>query len=194
MEDKVRMVGVRRCFVDTRVDPTWAVPRHPSPLSLPLRPSLPGSPASGTARVPAPRRKRRAIRRAKKRPRYSVCAAASVTLLPLLGAADETFANFAGLLYTYSRVAVKRRTAECGAVLADGTSLSYNALHLDVADEVGRWPFRCKSFFWVLGRRCPRRNAVRRERRSCMKGRCSSSIAAKVRSCSCVRPAYATDG
>jgi hypothetical protein len=107
MEDKVRMVGVRRWFVHTRVDPTWANPGHPSPLSVPLRPYLPGSPVSGTARVPAPLWKRRAIRRVRKRTWYRVCAAASTTLLPLFGMADETFTKFAGLLYTYPHTPVK---------------------------------------------------------------------------------------
>jgi hypothetical protein len=115
MEDRVRMVGVRRWFVHTRVDPTWANPGHPSPLSVPLRPYLPGSPVSGTARVPAPLWKRRAIRRVRKRPRYRVYAAASITLLPLLGAADETLAKFAGLLYTYLHAPVKRRASDCSS-------------------------------------------------------------------------------
>jgi hypothetical protein len=115
MEDKVRMVGVRRWFVHTRVDPTWANPGHPSPLSVPLRPYLPGSPVSGTARVPAPLWKRRAIRRVRKRLRYRVYAAASITLLPLLDAADETFTKFAGLLYTYPHAPVKRRASDCSS-------------------------------------------------------------------------------
>jgi len=115
MEDRVRIVGVRRWFVHTRVDPTWANPGHPSPLSVPLRPYLPGSPVSGTARVPAPLWKRRAIRRVRKRPRYRVYAAASITLLPLLGAADETLAKFAGLLYTYLHAPVKRRASDCSS-------------------------------------------------------------------------------
>ena len=115
MEDKVRMVGVRRWFVHTRVDPTWANPGHPSPLSVPLRPYLPGSPASGTARVPAPLWKRHAIRRVRKRPRYRVYAAASITLLPLLGAADETFAKFIEVLYTYPHAPVKRRPSDCSS-------------------------------------------------------------------------------
>ena len=108
MEDKVRMVGVRRWLVHTRVDPTWANPRHPPPLSVPPRPSLPGFPASGTARVPAPLRKRRAIRRVRKRPRCRVYAPASTTLLPMLDVIDETFTTFACLLYTYPQAAVKR--------------------------------------------------------------------------------------
>lgn len=115
MEDKVRMVGVRRWFAHTRVDPTWANPGHPSPLSVPLRPYLPGFPVSGTARVPAPLWKRRAIRRVKKRPRYRVYAAASTTLLPLFGTADETFAKFAGPLYTYPHAPVKCRASNCSS-------------------------------------------------------------------------------
>jgi hypothetical protein len=83
MEDKVRMVGVRRCFVHTRADPTWASPGHPLPLSVPPRPSLPGSPTSGTARVPAPLWKRRVVRRVRKRPRCQVVASASIVLLSI---------------------------------------------------------------------------------------------------------------
>src|SRR5919108_1075438 len=81
MEDKVRMVGVRRYVVHTRVAPAWANPGHPLPLSVPPRPYLPGSPASGTARVPAPLWKRRVVRRVRKRPRYSVRVSASACLL-----------------------------------------------------------------------------------------------------------------
>jgi hypothetical protein len=112
MEDKVRMVGVRRWFVHTRIDPTWANPGHPSPLSVPLRPYLPGSPVSGTTRVPAPLWKRRAIRRVRKHRRYRVYAVASIILLPLLGAADETVAKCAELLYTYPHAPVKRRASD----------------------------------------------------------------------------------
>ena len=83
MEDKVGMVGVRRCFIHTRVDPTWASPGHPLPLSVPPRPHLPGSPASGTARVPAPLWKRRVVRRVRKRPRYRVRVSASACLLSI---------------------------------------------------------------------------------------------------------------
>jgi hypothetical protein len=115
MEDKVRMVGVRRWFVHTRVDPTWANPGHPSPLSVPLRPYLHGFPVSGTARVPAPLWKRCAIRRVRKRPRYRVYAAASTTLLPLFGTADEIFAKFVGPLYTYPHAPVKHRASKCSS-------------------------------------------------------------------------------
>ena len=83
MEDKVRMVGVRRYFVYTRVDPAWASPEHPLPLSVPLRPSLPGSPPSGTACVPASLWKRRVVRRVRKRPRYRVRVSASACLLSI---------------------------------------------------------------------------------------------------------------
>jgi hypothetical protein len=81
MEDKVRMVGVRRWFVHARVDPTWVNPNPPSPLSIPPRPYLPGFPASGTARVPAPLWKRCAIRRVTKCPRCRLSALASTDLL-----------------------------------------------------------------------------------------------------------------
>jgi hypothetical protein len=111
LEDKVRMVGVRRWFVHARVDPTWASPGPPSPLSVPSRPSLPGSPASGTARVPAPRWKRRAIRRVRKRPRYGSSASASTSLLSMLGVTDGTATKFDGLLYTNLDPPVKRRAA-----------------------------------------------------------------------------------
>ncbi len=83
MEDKVRMVGVRRYFVYTRGDPAWASPEPPLPLSVPLRPSLPGSLPSGTARVPASLWKRRVVRRVRKHPRYRVRVSASACLLSI---------------------------------------------------------------------------------------------------------------
>jgi hypothetical protein len=98
MEDKVRMVGVRRGSVHTRVDPAWASPGHPLPLSVPPRPDLPGSPASGTPRVPAPRWKRRVVRRVRKRPRYSIRVSASACLLSMRRVADDPFATCAALL------------------------------------------------------------------------------------------------
>jgi hypothetical protein len=101
MEDKVRMVSVRRSFVHTRIGPTWANPEHPSPLSVPPRPYLPGSRSSGTPRVPAPLWKRRALRQVMKCPQNNVYTAASTLLLPMLGAAIEAFGKFAELLYTY---------------------------------------------------------------------------------------------
>jgi hypothetical protein len=148
MEDKVRMVGVRRCAVHARVDPAWANPGHPSPLSVPLRPPLPGSPVSGTARVPAPLRKRRAVRRVTKCPWDNGHAAASVTLLPALCVVDEASAKFECLLYTYPQAPVKHRAPDSGLSgrvasptegtrgsrgapggLADVASLPYNALY-----------------------------------------------------------------
>src|SRR5919109_537763 len=113
MEDKVRIVGVRRRFVRASVDPTWASPGHPSPLSVPLRPDLPSSPASGTARVPAPLRKLHAIRRARKCPRYGVYASASISLLCQFGATDSRAGECDALLYTYPHAYVKRRAFEC---------------------------------------------------------------------------------
>ncbi len=98
MEDKVRMVGVRRDFVYTRVDPTWASPQHPLPLSVPLRPDRPGSPPSGTARVPASLWKRRAVRRVRKRSRNRVVVSASACLLSMRRVADDPFATCAALL------------------------------------------------------------------------------------------------
>jgi hypothetical protein len=77
VEDRVRKVDVEQRIVHARIDPTWADPGHPSPLSVPWRPCPPGSPASGTARVPAPQRKPGAIRRERKRPRCGVSASAS---------------------------------------------------------------------------------------------------------------------
>jgi hypothetical protein len=81
MEDKVRMVGVRRWFVHARVDPTWVNPNPPSPLSIPPRPYLPGSPASGTTRVPAPPWKPYPIRRVRK---WRRCKRAAFALTCLL--------------------------------------------------------------------------------------------------------------
>jgi hypothetical protein len=100
MKDKVRMVGVSRGLVHVRIDPTWADPRHPLPLSVPLRPYLPSFPLSGTARVPAPLWKPRAIRRVTHRPWYRVYTAASKVLLPVSGVVYTTFAEFAEALYT----------------------------------------------------------------------------------------------
>jgi hypothetical protein len=54
VEDRVRMVRVLRLAAGARADPAWANPRHPSPLSVPMCPFLPGSPVSGTVPVPAP--------------------------------------------------------------------------------------------------------------------------------------------
>jgi hypothetical protein len=107
MEDKVRMIGVRRYFVHTRVDPAWANLGHPSPLSVPLRPSLPGFPVPGTARVPAPLWKRRAVRLLKRCARDDGNTTPSTTLLPVRGMVDRPCAKFAGLLYTYPQVSVK---------------------------------------------------------------------------------------
>jgi hypothetical protein len=101
MEDKVRMVGVRRWLIHTRVDPTWASPKPPSPLSIPPRPYLPGSPASGTTRVPAPLWKRCAIRRVRKCPRCRVSALASTCLLsnPAIGGMPHTAKFLEATLY-----------------------------------------------------------------------------------------------
>jgi hypothetical protein len=35
VEDKVRMVHVKRITAHARMDPTWVDPEHPSPLSAP---------------------------------------------------------------------------------------------------------------------------------------------------------------
>jgi hypothetical protein len=110
MQDRVRMVGMRRWFVHTRVDPTWASPGHPSPLSALPRPDLPGSPASGTARVPVPAGKRRAIRRVRRRPRCRVSASASAYLLSLRDATDEPSRQIA-----YATVSLLQST--CQALL-----------------------------------------------------------------------------
>jgi hypothetical protein len=48
------MGHVRRDAAHMRVGPTWASPMPPSPLSGACHPFLPGSPAPGTPRVPAP--------------------------------------------------------------------------------------------------------------------------------------------
>ena len=107
MEDKVRMVSVRRSFVHTRISPTWANPEHPSPLSAPPRPYLPGSRSSGTTRVPAPLWKRCALRHVVKCPQNNVYTAASALLLPMRGTANEAFGKIAELLYTYQQSPVK---------------------------------------------------------------------------------------
>lgn len=113
MDDKVRMVGVGRSIIPARVDPTWASPGHPSPLSVPSRPCLPGSPASGTARVPAPPWKRRAVRRVRTRPRHGSSASASTSLLSRPAMSHGTAAEFDMLLYTCPHPPVKHGGAGC---------------------------------------------------------------------------------
>jgi hypothetical protein len=122
MEDKVRMVSVRRSFVHTRISPTWANPEHPSPLSAPPRPYLPGSRSSGTTRVPAPLWKRCALRHVVKCPQNNVYTAASALLLPMRGTANEAFGKIAELLYTYQQSPVKH--APLAVPLAFGGSRS----------------------------------------------------------------------
>jgi hypothetical protein len=125
MEDKVRMVGVRRWFVHTRVDPTWASPKPPSPLSIPPRPYLPDFPASGTTRVPAPLWKRCAIRRVRKCSRCGISAIASTCLLSSLVTRDDLFSKkLYELLYTSLNLPVKRRTCNLHASSAFPRPLS----------------------------------------------------------------------
>jgi hypothetical protein len=107
MEDRVRKVGVRRWVVHARVDPTWANSGHPSPLPVPLRSRLSGSSMSGTARVPAPQRKSRAIRRARESPRCRISASASANLLSTLAQQMGHPPKFSSLLYTYPLPPVK---------------------------------------------------------------------------------------
>jgi hypothetical protein len=84
VEDRIRKVDVRLQIVHARVDPTWANPGHPSPLSVPLGPCLSGSPVSGTTRVPAPQRKPHAIRGVRESARCRISASASANLLSML--------------------------------------------------------------------------------------------------------------
>jgi hypothetical protein len=163
MEDRIRMVGVRRCFVHTRVGPTWVSPGPPSPLSIPPRPYLPDSPASGTARVPAPPWKRRGIRRVRKRPRCRVCASASISLLSILATIDDPSNKICMSYFILTTIHLSsiapaallvdknepscRGDRQSWAILADAAGLPYNALQAELVDEVRRWPLRCRSFF-----------------------------------------------
>jgi hypothetical protein len=107
VEDRVRKVGVRRRIVHARVDPAWANSGHPSPLPVPLRGRLSGSSMSGTARVPAPQRKSRAIRRVRESPRCRVSASASANLLSMLAQQTGHPPEFSSSLYTYLLPPVK---------------------------------------------------------------------------------------
>ena len=107
MEDRVRKVDVRRRVVHARVAPTWANSGHPSPLPVPLRSRLSGSSMSGTARVPAPQRKSRAIRRVRESPRCRVSASASANLLSTLAQQTGHPPEFSSSLYTYLLPPVK---------------------------------------------------------------------------------------
>ena len=107
VEDWVRKVGVRRRIVHARVDPAWANSGHPSPLPVPLRARLSGSSMSGTARVPAPQRKSRAIRRVRESPRCRVSASASANRLSTLAQQTGHPPEFSSSLYTYPLPPVK---------------------------------------------------------------------------------------
>jgi hypothetical protein len=114
MEDKVRMVGVQRGFVHTRVDPTWASPVPTLPLSVPPPPYLHGSPASGTARVPAPLWKRRVVRRVRKYPRDQAIVSASPCLLSILLMRNSPFDN----IYTPHSILPPCRLSSIAAVMS----------------------------------------------------------------------------
>jgi hypothetical protein len=117
VEDRVRKVGVRRRIVHARVDPAWANSGHPSPLPVPLRARLSGSSMSGTARVPAPQRKSRAIRRVRESPRCRVSASASANLLSTLAQQTGHPPEFSSSLYTYPLPPVKPQGVSFPTVL-----------------------------------------------------------------------------
>jgi hypothetical protein len=93
VEDRVRMVGVKRMTAHARVDPPWANPEHPSPLSAPCRVSLPSLSASGTPRVPAPSGRSSALRVESQDARLNRYATASFHLLGGLGRHHECSAK-----------------------------------------------------------------------------------------------------
>jgi hypothetical protein len=81
MEDKVKMVHVRRMTAHVRVNPHGLNPEHPLPLSTPGRAFLPRLSASGTSRVPAPSGRSLALRRTRQNTPWYRCLSALFSLL-----------------------------------------------------------------------------------------------------------------